>query len=78
MNKAIKEKRILGIHAAIIGLTNPDIANVALIVIKRMYPMLRASPMPIFIPIPPFTLRDEREAPIRVSINADIIEANLV
>ena len=78
INSAMKIKTMFGIQAAIIGLTKPDTANVALMVINRMYPILSARPIPMFIPIPPFTFRADRDAPIKVNINADMMEANLV
>lgn len=37
--------------------------------------MLSANPSPIFKPIPPLTLRAERDAPIIVSMNAENIIA---
>lgn len=66
---------MLGIHAAINGLTNPDTAKVELTVINKIYDTLNNSPIPILNPIPPFTLRDDKAAPIKVSINAEAMEA---
>lgn len=71
----MKVYRMFGIQAAIIGLTYPLIANVAVIVVKRIYEKLNPSPIPMFRPIPPFIFRDDKEAPIIVRINAAITAA---
>ena len=66
---------IFGIHAATIGLTYPLMAKVDVMVINRMYEKLRASPIPIFKPIPPLTFREESDAPIAVRMKAAMMVA---
>ena len=61
---------ILGIHIAINGDVAPLTANVDVTVEKNIYEKLNNNPIPILIPIPPFTLRDASDIPIAVSINA--------
>ena len=68
-------KTILGIHAATKGLMLPFTAKDELMVMNRIYAILKASPIPMFSPMPPFTFRAEREAPIMVRIKAENIEA---
>lgn len=65
----------LGIQAAISGLTNPETAKVELTVINKIYDTLSNNPIPMFSPIPPLTLRDDRAAPMRVKIKAEAIDA---
>lgn len=64
-------KTMLGIHAANIGGVLALIAKVAETVCKRMYPKLKASPIPRYSPIPPFRLRDESDNPMSVRINEE-------
>ena len=71
----MKVYTILGIQTATIGLTYPLIAKVDVTVINRIYEKLKAKPIPMFRPIPPFTFLEEREAPMVVKINAAIIVA---
>lgn len=66
---------MLGIHAAMRGLMPPFTAKVELTVINRIYAMLSTNPMPMFSPIPPFTLRAESEAPMMVRIKAENTDA---
>lgn len=53
----------------------PFTANDELMVMKRIYAMLSANPIPMFSPMPPFTFRAESEAPMMVRINAEKMEA---
>lgn len=66
---------MFGIHAAIKGLIAPDTANDELTVMNRIYAMLNTKPMPMFRPIPPFTFRADRDAPIMVRMKAESTEA---
>ena len=68
-------KTILGTQAATKGLMLPFTAKEELMVMNRIYAILKASPIPMFSPMPPFTFRAEREAPIMVKIKAENIEA---
>ena len=66
---------IFGIHIAIIGEVYPDIANVDVMVVNRMYVKLKTSPIPILTPIPPFTFFDDNVMPITVNIKAAAVIA---
>ena len=59
---------MFGIQTAIIGLTNPLMAKVEDTFEKSTYAKLKPNPMPIFTPIPPLILREERDKPMIVKI----------
>ena len=59
-----------GNQTAISGDIAPLTENEVDKVEKRMYNALSARPIPKLIPIPPLTLRDESDTPIRVMIKA--------
>jgi hypothetical protein len=61
---------ILGIHIANIGEVAPDTAKVEVTVENNIYEKLNSKPIPILIPIPPFTFREDNDIPIAVKINA--------
>ena len=61
---------MLGIQTAMNGGVFPLTAKVDDIVWNNIYEKLSANPIPKQSPIPPFTLRAERETPITVRINA--------
>ena len=61
---------ILGIHMAINGDVAPVTAKVDVSVEKKIQEKLRTRPIPMFTPMPPFTLRDDNDIPIAVRINA--------
>ena len=52
------------------GLVSPEMANEEDTCINRMYKKLNPRPIPICSPIPPFTFREETDAPIRVRMKA--------
>lgn len=60
----------LGNHTAIKGLRIPLTENVVDIVENSIYNELSASPIPKCNPMPPLTLRDDNETPIKVIIKA--------
>ena len=64
----MKLKMMFGIQAASAAGAPTFIANVAEIVCSIMYVKLSARPMPRYMPIPPFRLREESETPIVVRI----------
>ena len=57
---------MFGIHAASIGGVFACMAKVDDTVCNMMYVKLSARPMPRYIPIPPFLLRDDSDKPIVV------------
>ena len=60
---------------ATIADVRPDKAKVCVTVMKRIYPKLRTKPMPILSPIPPLTLREDRDIPMIVRMNAAAVMA---
>ena len=60
---------ILGIHAASKGGVSALMAKVELIVCNNIYENDKARPIPRYIPMPPFRLREESDTPIIVKIN---------
>lgn len=58
-----------GIHTATTGGTFPLTAKVEVIVWKRIYEKLSASPIPKCSPIPPLVFLDDRDKPITVRMN---------
>ena len=67
---AIIENTILGNQAANRAEALPLIENELLKVEKSTYDALKASPIPKLTPVPPLTLREDSDTPIRVKINA--------
>lgn len=70
-------KIMLGNHTAaaadMLPLTEKDVDMVE----NKMYKALNAIPIPKFSPMPPRTLRDDSDTPIKVMINAANGEENL-
>ena len=62
---------MLGIHMASMGPRFPLRENWDANCMNRIYEKLRASPIPIFMPIPPLTFRDDSETPISVRMKAE-------
>ena len=60
---------MFGIHAASIAGIPALMENVAETVRRSMYAKLSASPIPSYMPIPPFRFLDDSEMPIVVSMN---------
>lgn len=60
---------MFGSHTANNGFILPLMANVLDNVVKSINKALKANPIPIFIPIPPRTLRDDNDTPINVKIS---------
>jgi hypothetical protein len=60
---------MFGIHAASIGGVSALMAKVELMVCRRIYENERASPIPRYIPMPPFRFLLDRLTPMIVRIN---------